>query len=179
MSRKHEGRGERVTRRILALAALLLAMPSPSPAADALVSEAVVNAPVEAVWNAWTTVDGIQSWMVAKADIDVRVGGLWRTSYTRDADLAGDAAIHHRILAFDPGKMLAFQTIKTPKNFPFAGIVQTWTVVYLEPVGAGQTKVTVRMVGYGDDPESLKMRAFFDKGNQATLDALVKRFAAR
>jgi uncharacterized protein YndB with AHSA1/START domain len=160
------------------LLALLVAMPSPSPAADALVSEAVVNAPVEAVWNAWTTVEGIQSWMVAKTDIDLRVGGLWRTSYTRDADLAGDAAIHHRVLAFDPGRMLAFQTIKTPKNFPFANIAQTWTVVYLEPAGAGKAKVTVRMVGYGDDQESVKMRAFFEKGNKATLDALVKRFAA-
>ena len=172
-------RGEPVTRRIVALSALLLAMSSPSRAADAIVSEAVVNAPVEAVWNAWTTVEGIQSWMVAKTDIDLRVGGLWRTSYTRDADLAGDTAIHHRILAFDAGRMLAFQTVKTPKNFPFAGIAQTWTVVYLEPAGSGRTKVTVRMVGYGDDPESLKMRAFFDKGNQATMDSLVKRFAAR
>src|SRR5688572_15879058 len=152
-------------------------MPSPSPAADALVSEAVVNAPVEAVWSAWTTVEGIQSWMVAKADIDLRVGGLWRTSYTREADLAGDAAIHHRVLAFDPGRMLAFQTVKTPKTFPFPAILKTWTVVYLEPVNGGQTKVTVRMVGYGDDDESLKMRAFFEMGNKATLDALVKKFA--
>src|SRR5688572_14261688 len=143
-------------------------MPSPSPAADALVSEAVVNAPVEAVWSAWTTVEGIQSWMVAKTDIDLRVGGLWRTSYTRDADLAGDAAIHHRVLAFDPGRMLAFQTIKTPKAFPFPGILTTWTVVYFEPAGTGQTRVTVRMLGYTDDPESQKMRAFFEAGNKAT-----------
>jgi uncharacterized protein YndB with AHSA1/START domain len=146
-------------------------------AAEPIVSAAIVNAPVEAVWRAWTTVEGIQSWMVARTDIEFRVGGLWRTTYSRDADLAGDAAIHHRILAFDPGRMLAFQTIKTPKDFPFPGIVRTWTVVYLEPIDTGRTKVTVRMVGYDDDAESLKMRAFFEKGNQATLDALVKRFA--
>src|SRR5688572_32170845 len=115
------------------LASLLLAASSPLSAAEPLVAEAVVNAPLDTVWRAWTTVEGIQSWMVAKTDIDLRVGGLWRTSYTRDADLAGDAAIHHRILAFDPARMLAFQTIKTPKNFPFANIAQTWTVVYLEP----------------------------------------------
>jgi uncharacterized protein YndB with AHSA1/START domain len=167
-----------VTRTFIAILALLLPMSSPSSAADAVVSEAIVKAPVEAVWNAWTTVDGIQSWMVARTDIDLRVGGLWRTSYTHDADLDGDAAIHHRILAFDPWRMLAFQTIKTPENFPFAGIVRTWTVVYFEPAGPGQTKVTARMLGYGDDEESLKMRAFFEKGNKATLDSLVKRFAA-
>jgi uncharacterized protein YndB with AHSA1/START domain len=159
------------------LVGLLLVMPAPVLAADPVVSETVVNAPVAAVWNAWTTVEGMQAWMVAKTDIDLRVGGLWRTSYTRDADLAGDAAIHHRVLAFDPGRMFAFQTVKTPKTFPFPAILKTWTIVYLEPVNAGQTKVTVRMVGYGDDEESLKMRAFFEVGNKATLDALVKRFA--
>ena len=161
------------------LIGIALVIPTVASAADPVVSEAVVNAPVTAVWNAWTVAADMQSWMVANADIDLRIGGLWRTSYTRDADLAGDTAIHHRILAFDPGRMLAFQTVKTPKSFPFPGIVNTWTVVYLEPMSASQTKVTVRMIGYGDDAESLKMRAFFEKGNKATLDALVKRFSSR
>ena len=143
-------------------------------------AEAVVNAPVESVWAAWTTVEAMQSWMVAKADLDLRVGGLWRTSYTHDADLDGDAAIHHRILALDPGRMLAFQTVKTPKTFPFpTAIRQAWTVVYLEAAGSERTKVTVRMLGIGDDAESQKMRAFFESGNRATVDALVKRFPQR
>ena len=163
--------------RLRMLVSVWLLAAAPLSAAGPLVSEAVVSAPADAVWNAWTTVDGIQAWMVAKTDIDLRVGGLWRTSYTPDADLAGDAAIHQRILAFDPGRMLAFQTVKTPKNFPFPEILQTWTVVYLEPVDAGRTRVTVRMLGYTDDEPSQKMRAFFEKGNQATLEALVKRFA--
>jgi uncharacterized protein YndB with AHSA1/START domain len=165
---------------ILSLAGVLLA-PAPARAATGdIVSEAVVNAPADDVWKAWTTVEGMQSWMVGKADIDMRVGGTWRTSYNREADLAGDAAIHHRILAFDPGRMLAFQTVKTPRPFPFpSAILKTWTVVYLEPAGEGRTKVTVRMLGYGDDEESQKMRAFFETGNRATLDALVKRFASR
>ena len=162
-----------------ALAIVWLVGGAPLPAAEPVVSEAIVNAPANAVWTAWTTVDGIESWMVAKTDIDFRIGGLWRTTYTRDGDLAGESAIHHRILAFDPGRMLAFQTIRTPKNFPFPAILRTWTVVYLEPAGSGRTKVTVRMVGYEDDAESMKMRAFFEAGNRATLDALVKRFARR
>jgi uncharacterized protein YndB with AHSA1/START domain len=161
----------------LVLAAALSVLARPAAAAEPLVAEGVVNAPVEAVWNAWTAVETMQSWMVAKADIELRVGGLLRTSYSREADLDGDAAIHHRILAFDPGRMLAFQTIKTPKTFPFpTAIRQAWTIVYLEPAGGGRTKVTVRRVGIGDDVESQKMRAFFETGNKATLDALVKKF---
>lgn len=161
----------------LALTASVPLFGRPAIAAEPLVAEGVVNAPVDAVWSAWTTVEAMQTWMVAKADIDLRVGGLLRTSYSHDADLDGDAAIHHRILAFDPGRMLAFQTIKTPKTFPFpTAIRQAWTVVYLEPAGSGRTKVSVRMVGFGDDAESQKMRAFFETGNKATVDALIKTF---
>jgi hypothetical protein len=44
-------------------------------------------------------------------------------------------------------------------------------------VVGGRTKVTVRMLGYSNDAEPQQMRAFFDFGTKATLDALVKRFA--
>jgi hypothetical protein len=52
-------------------------------------------------------------------------------------------------------------------------------VIYFEPIDAARTKVTVKMLGYSNDAESQKMRAFFETGNKATLDALVKRFATR
>ena len=32
------------------------------------------------------------------------------------------------------------------------------------------------MLGYTADEESQKMRAFFERGNKATLDALAKKF---
>lgn len=160
----------------LSMLALLLAVSSSRAASDAIVTEAVVAGSVEDVWKAWTTTEGMESWMVARADVDLRIGGLWRTSYARDADLDGDTAIHHRILALDPLRMLAFQTVKTPRAFPFRAILQTWTVVYLDPLDTTHTKVTVRMLGYTDDAEGQKMRAFFESGNKATLDALVKRF---
>jgi uncharacterized protein YndB with AHSA1/START domain len=161
---------------LIAIVMLVLGS-SVAAATDPITTEAVVNAPVDQVWKAWTTADGIQTWMVARTDIDLRPGGLWRTSYTRDADLDGDAAIHHRILVVDPGRMLAFQTVKTPKTFPFpTAIRKTWTIVYFDSADGGRTVVTVRMLGYDEDEESQKMRAFFVNGNKATLDALVKTF---
>jgi len=103
-----------------------------------------------------------------------------RTSYRKDADLDGDTAIHQTILSIDPEGMLSYRTVKSPAAFAFAATIgQTWTVIYVEPLDAGRTKVTVRMLGYSNDAESQKMRAFFDVGNKATLDALVKRFATR
>jgi uncharacterized protein YndB with AHSA1/START domain len=146
---------------------------SPEP----IVTEALLNAPLGEVWKMFTTKEGIESWMVAKTDIDLQAGGLWRTSYSKDSNLDDDSAIHHRILAYDPLRMLTFRTIKSPKNFPFpTAILRTWTVVYFEPVGESRTKVTARMLGFTDDDESQRMRKFFEVGNKSTLDALVKKF---
>src|ERR1700732_276221 len=100
-----------------------------------LVTTGVVNAPVSEVWKVWTTKEGIESWMVAKTDIELRIGAIWRTSYSKDSTLEDEAAIHQSILAYDPGRMFSFRTVKIPKNFPFPNaIAKTWTVVYLEPV---------------------------------------------
>jgi uncharacterized protein YndB with AHSA1/START domain len=149
---------------------------SRAAALEPVVTEGVVNASVDKVWKAFTDKSVIEQWMVAKTELELKVGGTWRTSYSRDSNLNDDMAIHQTILAFDPGRMLAFRTIRTPKNFPYPAITNTWTVVYFEPVGAGKTRVTARMMGFEDDDQGAKMRAFFERGNQTELDALVKYF---
>ena len=149
-------------------------------AADSVVVEGIVNAPVDAVWQVFTTKEGIESWMTAKTEFELRVGATWKTSYSKDSNLNDDASIHHIILAYDPGRMLAFRTVKPPRNFAFPNaILKTWSVVYFEPAGNGRTRVTTRMLGFEDNEESQKMRTFFQTGNQTTLDNLIKRFEGR
>jgi uncharacterized protein YndB with AHSA1/START domain len=144
---------------------------------DPVVTTGVVNAPVSEVWKVLTTKEGIESWMVAKTEFELRVGAIWKTSYSKDSTLDDDAAIHHIILAYDPGRMFSFRTIKYPKGFAFPdAIAKTWSVIYLEPVGERQTRFTGRMLGFTDDEESQKMRAFFERGNRQTLESLIKRF---
>jgi uncharacterized protein YndB with AHSA1/START domain len=166
--------------KILILAALVSGALLQAASGDAAVTTGIVNAPVSDVWKALTTKEGIESWMVAKTEFELRVGATWKTSYSKDSTLDDDAAIHHTILAYDPGRMLSFRTIKFPKGFAFPGaLAKTWTVIYLEPVGERQTRFTGRMLGFTDDEESQKMRAFFERGNQQTLDSLIKRFEPR
>jgi len=144
---------------------------------DPVVTEGIVNAPIEEVWKSFSTKEGIESWMVAKTEFELRVGATWRTSYNKDSNLNDDASIHHIILAYDPGRMLAFRTVKTPGNFPFPNaIAKTWNVIYFEPAGAGRTKVTTHMLGFEDNDESQKMRTFFEAGNRTTMDNLIRRF---
>ena len=51
---------------------------------DPLVTEGIVNAPIEEVWKSFSTREGIESWMVAKTEFELRVGATWRTSYSKD-----------------------------------------------------------------------------------------------
>jgi len=155
---------------------LLGFIPISAASLEPVVTEGIVNAPADAVWKAFTVSSVIEQWMVAKTEIELKVGGTWRTSYSKDSNLNDDMAIHHTILAFDPGRMLAFRTIRFPKNFPFPEITNTWTIVYFESAAAGKTRVTVRMFGFEDDDQGRRMRAFFERGNQSEFDALVKFF---
>jgi uncharacterized protein YndB with AHSA1/START domain len=144
---------------------------------EPIIIEGIVNAPIEEVWKSFSTKEGIESWMVAKTEFELRVGATWRTSYNKDSNLNDDASIHHTILAYDPGRMLAFRTIKTPGNFPFPNaILKTWNVIYFEPAGTGRTRVTTHMLGFEDNEESLKMRTFFEAGNKTTMDNLIKKY---
>jgi len=165
---------------LLLLGALALAPADSANPADVVVTEAVVPAPINDVWQAFTTPQGIESWMAASGDIDLRIGGMLRTTYRRGADLNGDTAIHQTILSIDPERMLSYRVVKPPKGFPFEeAIGNTWTVVYFDRIDDGHTRVTAKMFGYTNQPESQKMRAFFETGNKATLNALVKHFASR
>jgi uncharacterized protein YndB with AHSA1/START domain len=130
--------------------------PAFSASTDSIVTEAVINAPVAEVWREWTTKDGIESWMVAKTEIDLRVGGIWRTSYSKTSNLDDDESLRHVILSYDPLKMFSMRTVKPPKS-PFQkAILDTWTVVYFESVGESRTRVTARMLGFTDDEASQK-----------------------
>src|SRR5262245_38508846 len=90
-------------------------MPAPS---DTGVTSADVNASIEAVWSAFTTKRGLESWMVPVADIDLKVGGLVRTHVDPDADIGDENTIVNRILAFQPPRMISLAVERVPDSFP-------------------------------------------------------------
>jgi uncharacterized protein YndB with AHSA1/START domain len=143
-----------------------------------IVTVGTVAAPVKDVWAAWTTNEGIRSWMVASGEVDFRIGGTYRTSYSKNIDLRGPDSIENTILVFDPMRMISMKNTKTPANFPFKeAVAKTWTVIYFKEIDPLRTEVTIRLNGYDSTEESVKMKAFFVKGNQASMDALVRKFS--
>ena len=81
------------------------------------------------------------------------------------------------MLSFDPQRMYSVRIAKYPKGFPFIQAYKSvWSVIYFEPVGADKTRASIRMLGYSDDEESQKMREFFVRSNQYTLDQLAAKY---
>jgi uncharacterized protein YndB with AHSA1/START domain len=170
----------RVSRTLLLLMGLA-ALPSASGAQQAppLVDEALVKAPLAQVWNAFTTNAGLESWMTAHAEVDLRIGGTMKSNYDPAGTVDDPKAIVNTILSYEPMRMLSFGVQRAPKGFPFpSAITRMWTVVYFEAAGDNATRVRSVSQGFGTDPESTQMREFFKQGNAATLRALQDHFAS-
>jgi uncharacterized protein YndB with AHSA1/START domain len=141
----------------------------PSP----LVHEIDLNVPVEDVWRVFSTAEGCKLLGVAQAEVDFRVGGRIRTHYDPNGVLGDDGTIENTIIAFEPMRMVAFRITKTPRDFPFKDACETtWSVATMTDLGGARTHLRLAGMGYTPDPESQRMRAFFDQGNALVLQEL-------
>jgi uncharacterized protein YndB with AHSA1/START domain len=143
-----------------------------------IVHEGIVEASLERVWTAFTTSEGLRSWLAPHAEIDLRIGGLMRTNYNPQGQLGDPQTIENTILSFEPGRMLSIRVSRAPDSFPFPNAVRDmWSVVYFAEAGPSRTTVREVSLGFSADEESQRMRAFFNQGNATTLHQLQKHFA--
>lgn len=161
------------------VAAVLVFAPLASAGERTLQHSAVVCAPVDAIWEAFMTPEGVKkAWGVGVAEVDFRVGGAYRTAYDPGAKLGGPDTITNVILAYEPKRMIAIKAI-APENAPdFVKLCAKdgFSVIRFDPVAPDRTRVTVTGMGYGVGPEWDKAYEFFDKGNAWTLEKMKKAF---
>ena len=139
--------------------------------------EGVVDAPVADVWKAFTTTEGVTSWMVPRATVDFGVGGTLEASYSLDAVFPSPNNIKHEFLAYLPQEMIAMRVIQCPPGTPHAEILEElWAVITFEPVGEDRTRVAIAGVGYREGEGYDAVYDFFDQGNAWTFAQLQKYF---
>ena len=132
--------------------------------------EMVLNAPVEKVWELYTTAAGMQKWMASKASIDLKIGGEIRTSYDPESTLDDEKTIVQEILTFEPLRLLSVRLVQAPSNSPFAEASKgTWANYYFESLGPHTTRFRMVGLGYRDTEESRQMREYFVKNNPKLL----------
>lgn len=133
--------------RVLAMV-VFLAGPAAAQDTSPVVVEGAVAAPVDTVWAAWTTDEGLRSWLAPHTDIDLRIGGVLRANYDSRGVLGDSQTVEREILSFEPNKMLSVRVVKLPDGFPFVSTIRSmWTVVYFEPLGRERTQVRVVSLG--------------------------------
>lgn len=169
--------GGRSVRTLLASVTLWLTLVSIGRATEPLVTEAVVNAPIETVWGLFTTAAGYAALGAAKADVDLRLGGRVRIQSDASGTLDDANSMQREILAFDPQHMLATRPAQVSADFPDReAFLKTWTVIYFNSIAGETTHVRVVTLGLDGSPGSQAARAATEQRHRATLDRLVKRY---
>lgn len=181
-----------ITRRALAclLAAGLApaAWAAPGPVADTsyraaggervMELSAVVKAPLDEVWAAFTTDAGFSRWAAPFARIDLRVGGQFEASYNATAKAGGPDNIRNEIVALVPLRLVVIRNVQAPPKVPFdtPSFQKTQTAIHFQAVDGKTTRVTLHNAGYGEGPGFDSTYRHFLAGNTWTLQQLQALF---
>ena len=159
----------------LAAAVLLGALPALAQERQ-IVKEVVVKAPVPAVFNAWTTSEGLASFFAPEARVEARSGGPFEVYFNPYAPAGSKGADDTRVMAVQQDRMISF-TWNAPPHLPETRAQRTLVIVRTTPAGEGQTKVTLTHVGWGEGGQWDQTFAYFDRAWGGVLANLQKRFA--
>lgn len=146
-----------------------------------LVHEAVIDAPLDRVWESFTTAEGWMDWGPKFARVDLRPGGTIESGYAEDS-VAGDPRnIVHRFLAIVPKQSIAMRLQSVPEGGPvdLETLGQTWSVYELEPVDEQRTRIRINGYGYGEGEKFDRVIDFFFAGNKYSIELLRRNIAAR
>jgi uncharacterized protein YndB with AHSA1/START domain len=161
-----------------AIAALLVALlPLAAAAQDrTLVKVVTVKAPVDEVWKAWSTAEGITSFFAPEARIEARPGGpfeVYINPYAKPGMKGADDMI---VLAVQEKKLISF-TWNSPPHLAEVRNHRTSVTVRLKDAGDGTTEVRLTHGGWGDGGQWDQSFDYFDKAWGQILASLQKRFA--
>jgi uncharacterized protein YndB with AHSA1/START domain len=163
-------------RRVLSLIFPFLAVFGAKAAERAIDLDVQVAAPVESVWKAWTTTEGIKSFFAPDARVELAVGGPFEIYINPFAPAGLKGADDMRIIGFQENRMLSF-TWNAPPSLPEARKQRTIVILRFQPDGANTTRVHLHHVGWGDGGEWDKAYDYFARAWPNVMGNLQKRFA--
>lgn len=142
--------------------------PANSAAPREFVLEIEVPAPVHEVWLAFSTSEGLTSWLFPNATVDLRPGGDWLVHFPGGSTGGGT------IVSFVPEKQLVLNAL-APDKFPQVRAERTRAVFQFEPRGSA-TIVRLTQSGWKSGAEWTQAYEYLIAGNAQLLATLHKRF---
>jgi len=126
-----------------------------------LTTEFEVNAPIEKVWDAWTTPDGIKTFFAPGCKVDLRVDGAYDIYFSPEAKPGDRGAEGMRILGLEPMRRFVF-TWNAPKTIPDVRSQRTLVILEFEKKGADRTLVRFTHLGWGEGASWDEAYDYFD-----------------
>jgi uncharacterized protein YndB with AHSA1/START domain len=133
-----------------------------------LVLEVTVPAPLNVVWEAFTTSAGLSTWLTPGAVVDLKEGGEWTAHFPGGSTGGGT------ILSFVPEKELVLSAM-APDKFPTVRATRTKARFQFEAKG-DSTVVRLTQTGWKDGEEWVKAYEYLTVGNAQLLATLHHRF---
>jgi len=165
-------------KRAIALAACAMTLAAHAFHAEErrVVKEAIVKAPVEEVWKAWTTSAGLVSFFAPEAHVDPRPGGAFHVHFNPYAPAGARGADDMRVLAVQENQLISFSW-NAPPHLPAARAQRTFVAVRMHPASPSETHVRLTHTGWGDGGEWDQAFTYFERAWGNVLASLQKRFA--
>ncbi|MEP7298759.1 MAG: SRPBCC domain-containing protein [Burkholderiales bacterium] len=160
--------------RIAICTSLLFVALGAHAAERAIDKDVVVAAPIQSVWQDWTTKAGIESFFAPEAEIEAKVGGAFHIHIDPYGEPGMKGADDMRFMALQAPTMLSFDW-NAPPSLPEVRQQRTFVVVRLADVDGRSTRVTLHHTGWGDGGEWDKTFTYFDRAWGNVLANLKKR----
>jgi uncharacterized protein YndB with AHSA1/START domain len=162
---------------IIALLVALVFAQSPSPVSVTRIStpdkalrfEVIVPGSLDDVWSAFTTEDGLTTWLWRDVRVDLRVGGDWLVLFPGGKTGGGT------IVAFEPKRSVTMKAM-APEQYPNVRETRTTARFEFEPVTAEATRVTLLQTGWRAGREWDDAYEYLAAGNATLLGQLHTRF---
>ena len=126
-----------------------------------LTTEFEVNAPIEKVWEAWTTPDGIKTFFAPDCKVELRVDGAYEIYFFPEAKPGERGGEGMRILGLEPMRRFAFTWSAPPTN-PYVRGQRTMVILEFEKKDARRTLVRFTQLGWGEGASWDEAYEYFD-----------------
>ena len=162
---------------LLALAASLAPFTAAAVPVDRVLrADLIVLGPIEEVWKAWTTEEGIKSFFAPAGQVDLKVDGTYDIWFNPDGKPGERGAEGMRILGVELEKRFVF-TWNAPPTIPTIRGQRTIVILDFTASTRTQTRVRFTQMGWGEGTDWDAAYSYFDRAwGAVVLPRLLYRF---
>ena len=137
--------------------------------------EAVIDAAVKDVWDAFTTTEGATTFFAPEANIELALNGPYELYFMGDNPEGTRGSEGCKVLSFLPEEMLSF-TWNAPPQYPEVREQRTFVVIKFEEQGKEKTIVEITHLGWKEGEQWDEVYNYFMNAWDIVLGNLKKRF---